>query len=119
MTACTWRSQTRLLAGAHLLQAVALLGPSSRAVRRLTRDQNTPPTWILRVLGARILLQAAPEAVAPQRGLLQLGIGVDLIHATSMLAAARTWPTYRRAALISAASAAASAMAGGFIVTRR
>lgn len=85
-------------------------------MRSVTGRHGAPPGWIVRVLGARLLAQAAPEAIRPSRRLLRLGLVVDLTHAASMLAAARIWPRYRRAALASAASAAASAVAGALIV---
>jgi hypothetical protein len=39
--------------------------------------------------------------------------GIDVLHALTMLAAARIWPQYRRAALTSAAVAGVSAALAG------
>jgi hypothetical protein len=101
----------RLLAGTHLGQAVVLLAQPPDVLRRITGDDGVPPAWIVRVLGARILIQAVPEAISPSPNVLRLGVVVDLVHAASMLAAARVWPRYRRAALASSGSAGASAVA--------
>ena len=106
----------RLLAGAHLGQAAVLLAQPQSVLRAITGDHGTPPSWIVRVLGARILLQAGLETASPSSTILRLGIAVDLTHVASMLAAARIWPRYRRAALASAGSATASALAGALIV---
>jgi hypothetical protein len=111
------QSWARLLAGAHLGQAAVLLTqPSGGLVRGIAGDRGLPPAWIVRVLGARILIQAAPEAISAHRMILRLGVFVDLTHAASMVTAARIWPRYRRAALASAASAGISGLAGALIV---
>jgi hypothetical protein len=109
----------RLLAGAHLGQAVVLLAQPPGVLRRITGDHGVPPAWIVRVLGARILIQAVPEAVSPTPNVLRLGVVVDLAHAASMLAAARVWPRYRRAAMVSAGSAGASAVASALLIRAR
>jgi hypothetical protein len=110
---------TRLLAGAHLGQAVALLVQPPGVLRSITGRGSAPPAWIVRVLGARLLAQATSEVIAPGRNLLRLGVLVDLTHAASMLIAARVWPRYRRAALASAGSAGVSALAGALLVRGR
>lgn len=65
--------------------------------------------------GCPDLAQGAAESLRPRRDVLVLGVAVDLAHAASMVAAATVWPHYRRAALISAGSAATSAVVGGFL----
>lgn len=119
MTTPDRRGGTRVLAGVHLGQAALLLAQPPGFLRSITGDHGVPPAWIVRALGARLLVQAAPEAIRPSRALLRLGVLVDLLHAASMLAAARIWPRYRRAALASAGSAAASALAGALLVRGR
>jgi hypothetical protein len=109
----------RVLAGAHLGQAVVLLAQPPGVLRGLAGDRGVPPAGIVRVLGARLLVQAAPEALCASRTILRLGVVVDVVHAASMLAAARVWPRYRRVALVSAGSAAVSALAGAAIVRGR
>ena len=108
------RGATRVLAAAHSAQA-ALLLVQPAAVLRLVADQDVPPSWIVRLLGVRILAQGAAEFVRPRRDVLVLGVVVDLAHAASMVAAATVWPHYRRAALSSAGSAAASAVVGAVL----
>ncbi len=119
MTTPDRRRRARLLAGAHVAQAALLLAQPPGVLRRISGDEGVPPAWIVRVLGARILVQAAPEAISPGPTVLRLGILVDLVHAASMLAAERIWPRYRRAALASAASAGLSALAGVLLVRGR
>lgn len=119
MTTPDRRGGARLLAGAHLGQAALLLAQPPGVLRTITGDHGVPPAWIVRVLGVRLLAQAAPEAIRPHRTLLRLGVLVDLVHAASMLAAARIWPRYRRAALASAGSAGASALAGALLARGR
>jgi hypothetical protein len=113
------RRGARLLARVHLGQAVVLLAQPPGVLRRITGDYGVPPAWIVRVLGARILIQAVAEAVSPSRNILRVGLVVDLTHAASMLAAAQVWPRYRRAALASAGGAGASIVAGALLVRAR
>lgn len=108
----------RMLAGTHLLQAAALLGQPGRVADAVSGGVGTVPSWIMRVLGIRIATQAAVELLWPGRTLLRFGVGVDLTHAASMLAAAQLLPVYRRAALASAAAAAVSAASGAVTAQR-
>ncbi len=67
--------------------------------------------WVVRVLGARLLVQHATVLVAPDPRVVRLGAAVDLLHAASVLpvlASAR----YGRAAGLSGAVAAGSAVVG-------
>lgn len=118
MTAPEQQRLARLLGGCHLGQAAVLLAQPQALLRAITDDHEAPPSWIIRVLGVRMLLQAASETLRPRPNVLCLGVAVDLTHAASMLAAAWIWPRYRRVALASAGSAAASALAGTLIVRR-
>jgi hypothetical protein len=72
----------------------------------------TPPVWILRLLGIRMLIQGLAEIAAPRRRTFQICAAIDVAHAMSMVGAARIWPAYRRAALQSAAAAGVSALLG-------
>lgn len=72
----------------------------------------TPSTWIIRLLGLRTLVQGLMQLTRPQRTTFAVCAAVDLTHAASMLLAAQAWPTYRRAALLSAAGAGLSAVVG-------
>lgn len=106
------RRGARLLAAAHVTQAAVLLVQPAGLLAAIVGDEGLPPSWIVRVLGLRTLGQGFAEGVRPTRDVLRVGVGVDLVHAASMLAAARLWPRYRRAALTSAGSAGASALVG-------
>lgn len=106
------RRRHRALAGAHLVQAAVLLAQPPAVLRVIAGGHDVPPSWIVRVLGIRTLAQGLVDSIRPSRRLLRVGVAVDLTHAASMLAAARVWPAYRRAALTSAGSAAASAIVG-------
>jgi hypothetical protein len=83
----------------QVLDAVAPAFPRERA-------------WLVRALGARMLVQHAVVLVRPEPAVLTSGAALDVLHAASMLpfvASAR----YGRAARISAAVALASAVLAG------
>ena len=80
---------------------------AAAAARRTRRGQG--PGWAATAAGHR---GADPARTAVLIG----GLAVDVLHATSMVAAAVIWPGYRRAALTSAAVAGASAVAGALIL---
>ena len=65
----------------------------------------------LRFLGARHVATGVTQVVLPNR-FQPLEIGVDLIHTATMLALAALDPPRRRPALVTAAVASASAVAG-------
>jgi hypothetical protein len=106
------RRGCRLLAAFHLVQGALLLVQPTAVVRAVAGDAGTPPSWIVRILGVRTLTQSAAEGLSPTPDVMRVGVAVDLAHATSMLVAARVWPRYRRAALISAGAAGISAVLG-------
>jgi len=104
-------------AGTAVLGAAMLIRP--RAVAGLVSSgASSPSPVIVQVLGARQLLQGVAVMARPGRRLLLTGSVVDVLHAGSMLAAARWWPRYRQPALTSAAMAAGSAVVGGLISRR-
>jgi hypothetical protein len=102
--------------GPKLVRAQVALGTTlliaPRPTTRRVVGGALPPEWTLRLLAARTLTQGVVEIVSPHRRTFQAGAAVDGAHAMTMLAAARIWPTYRRAALLSAATATISAVAG-------
>jgi hypothetical protein len=63
---------------------------------------------VARVLGARMLVQAAADHLFGAR-VRRLGIAVDLAHAASMVPVAVRWPEHRRTAVVSATAAAGTA----------
>jgi len=67
---------------------------------------------IARVLGARLLLQAALDATSGVggRAVRDLDPAVELTHAASMVPVAAIWPRHRRSASVSAALATGIAL---------
>ena len=61
--------------------------------------------WLVRVLGARLLVQHGAVLVAPGRRLVRIGSAVDLLHAASMVPFVAS-PHYGRAARTSGGLAA-------------
>ena len=103
----TTRSVSAVLA---VWGAVQLVAPES-TVRTLTPDVPEPRAWIVRVLGARTVLQHVLVLAHPTRRVVLTGSAVDALHAASMVPLVLCWPRYRRPALVSGASATASALA--------
>jgi hypothetical protein len=65
-------------------------------------DRDDPATQVVtRVLGARLVLQAATDLVVGRR-IRGVEVAVDLTHAASMLPVAAHWPSHRRTATVSA-----------------
>jgi hypothetical protein len=89
---------------------LALLVVPDGVVRALAPGPVRPPLPLVRLLGARVLVQELAVLCAPNRRLVLLGAAVDGVHAASMVAAALHWPRMRRAATVSALSAAGSAV---------
>lgn len=73
---------------------------------------------VVQALGGRDLVQAAVCAVHPTAATFRLGVGVDLLHAASMVALAMVDPKYRRVATTQALTATAFAVAG-MVTSRR
>ena len=90
--------------------AVQLAAPGGCA-RTLTPGAPVPAAWLVRVLGARLVLQHALVLARPTRGIVLAGAAVDVLHAASMVPAALRWREYRRPAAVSAGSALTSALA--------
>jgi hypothetical protein len=67
---------------------------------------------VLRVLGARQLLQSAATAPVPTGAVAALGAAVDALHAGTCVGFAAVWPRWRRVALTEAVIATALAAAG-------
>ncbi len=95
--------------------ALALLRPR-RVAGLASGGGSAPDTPVVRILGARQLLQGGVLVIRPAPLLVIGGLVVDVLHAASMVAAAVIWPGYRRAALASAAVAGTSAVAGALIL---
>lgn len=70
------------------------------------------PRWLILVLGVRSLLQGVVLTATPTPTVLVVGALVDATHAASMTPVIADSPRYRRAATISALTAAMSAGTG-------
>jgi hypothetical protein len=103
----------RLLATARCGWAVFLLCCPDRPVRTLTGITPTEhDRLILRVLGARQLVQAAISLVRPSHRVLTAGSAVDALHAATCLGLVAFDVRWRRGGLIGALDATAFALAG-------
>lgn len=65
---------------------------------------------VVRVLGLREIVQATTFAPRPSRPVSMLGLGIDGLHASTMLVLAAASPKWRRAALTSATIAGVFAL---------
>lgn len=68
-----------------------------------------PPEVVVRVLGARRVAQHLVVGATSSVTIAWAAVATDVLHAASVVAGARLWPTYRRAQLTSAAIATTSA----------
>jgi len=88
---------------------MALLAAPAGAVRAVTGGGPVPPERVVRVLGARRIVQHLLVGRTSSAAIAWVSVATDLLHSASMVAAARVWPEYRRAQLTSAGIAAGSA----------
>jgi hypothetical protein len=83
----------------------ALLIAPDRLLSLFGGERSAPVIMAMRVLGFRHVLEAvvmvAEDDPRPPRWM----IAIDLVHAVSMVGVAASWPSVRRDALLSAASA--------------
>lgn len=102
-----------LLPAVRVAWGAVLLATPTRVLRVFARDDRpeSRAVIVLRVLGARHLLQAALESVAPRPAVLWLAAGTDSIHAVTALALAVLDARWRRGALVDAAIAGAFGVA--------
>jgi hypothetical protein len=100
---------TTALAGAGTLLATGRLAAG-------TKNRTRAPAGIVVALGLRQLAQGTVVAVAPTSEVVAGATAIDVLHGTSMVAAALFFPRYRRAAVLAAGTAAASAGVGGAIL---
>jgi hypothetical protein len=87
----------------------ALLVSPSAVARAVAGRTQAPPEPVVRVLGARRIVQHLLVAGTTSRVVAWGSVGTDVLHAGSMIAAARIWPEYRRAELTSAGIAVLAA----------
>lgn len=108
----------RWLSAGRAAFAIGLLTRPGRLAGAASLGGPLPPTWLIRLLGARMLVQSGLELVDTDRPVTELGVAVDAVHAASMLAVASRSRHYRRVTLASAVAATASAGVG-LVVLRR
>ena len=100
--------RTAALVGAGA--GLVLLVRPEEALARLAPEYPRERRWVVRVLGARLLVQHAAVLAAPRPPVLRASAGVDLLHAATMLPLLGS-PRYGRAARVSGAAAAACGVA--------
>lgn len=98
----------RTVSGALAVWGAVQVAAPVRLLAALGADRPAPPLAVVRILGVRMLAQHVAVLASPRRPLVLGSAAVDTLHGASMLAAAVVWPRYRRAALVSAATAFAS-----------
>lgn len=107
----TARRISRLHAAAGITTGLALLISPQRVVGLLAPEFPRERRWLVRALGARVLVQDAAVLVRPEPAVVAAGAAVDVLHALSMLPFLRS-ARYGRAARISGAVSAGAAVAG-------
>ena len=95
----------RIPAAAGLVAGAALLSRPDDVLARLAPEYPRERRWVVRLLGARLLVQHAAVLAAPRPAVLRAAAGIDLLHAATMLPLLRS-RRYGRAARISGAVAA-------------
>lgn len=109
MTGTPPRTAVRALAAVEGIAGLALLARPDDVVRTVAPRSAQPPRWVVRLLGARQLLQAGVIAAVPTRTVLGFSAAIDGLHAASMVPAGLRWPALRRSATVSGGAAAAFA----------
>lgn len=115
-TARASRGLIRVLGGLTAALGTGLLLQPHRLARRICGSQDVPNDVVLRVLGAREVVQGVAQIAYPKKDLVVSCIAVDALHVLSMLVLAAVWPSYRRAALASATMAGISVGAGAALL---
>lgn len=105
-------ARIRLLAAMSGALGATLLVRPEAVAKASSGPDAVPRAWIVRVLGARMLVQAALQAARPDRRLVDAGVAVDASHSASMVALAAVSRRYRRPASLSAAVAGISTALG-------
>jgi hypothetical protein len=114
-TVSTGARVVRILATVRCLGAAVLIARPDAVGRAVCGSETVPAAWIIRLLGARLLGQGAAELGWPTRTVVLGGSLVDATHGASMVAATALFPSYRRAAVASAAVAGVSAALGAAV----
>ncbi len=104
-------ARTRAVSAVLGAGGLTMLVAPSWVVGHLSLGRSAPSSLIVRVLGARSLVQHALIIARPTRQAVQVGAVFDGLHAASMAPAAALWPRFRQAAGVSAGFAVLSAVA--------
>ena len=102
----------RLAAVPWAIGGAAMLLLPRKTTRWVCAGGPEPDLRVVRVLGARLVVQSAVTLVRPTREVVLAGAGLDLLHAASMGAARLAFPRLVRPIGVSAASSVAAALAG-------
>jgi hypothetical protein len=95
----------RALAVVRFLLAFVLVARPAHVGRAVAgNDAGPPPSWLVRVLGGRLLVESLAELARPTPPVVRVGAAVDAAHAASMLVLSVA-PSHRRAVLTSGAVA--------------
>jgi hypothetical protein len=111
------RRLTRLLAGLGVASGIALIARPQQVIDRLAPAFPASRLPLVRVLGARLLVQHGVALAVPDRRLVRVGSALDLLHAASMVPFLAS-PLYGRAARLSGALAAAYSSAALAVAPR-
>ena len=106
------RAIIRTISAGSGLVGLAMVVEPARVTRLVSANRSEPPTWVVRLLGGRLVAQHALVLARPAHGTVLAGAVVDVLHAASMVAVAAVGRRYRRPAAVSAAAAAVSAAVG-------
>jgi hypothetical protein len=102
------RLYTALQAGV----GTVLLAAPRLAAAAVSGPERLPPLALVRVLGARLLVQAGFLVAQPTENVVNCETAVEAMHGTSMLLAAYLLPRNRRTALAAARVAGCLVLSG-------
>jgi hypothetical protein len=105
------RARTRAVSAVLGLGGAAMVVAPQWVVAHLAPGRGAPRSWLVRVLGARTVVQSGLLLASPTRPAVQAGAAVDALHAASMVPAWLLFPRYRKAAAVSGAVGLASVLA--------
>jgi len=108
----------RLALGTLALARPDTLTRWSRCERSEARNHDAHVRLVVRVLGARYVVQSLGGRWLHRAWVPEADAAVDLVHAASMVALAAVAPRHRRLALASAAAATAFAVADATPILR-
>ncbi|TQN42250.1 hypothetical protein FHU33_1645 [Blastococcus colisei] len=112
------RAVTRAMVGAGAASGAVLLARPQRVVDAVAPAFPSDRLWLVRALGARLVVQHGAVLVSASPRLVRLSSAVDLVHAASMVPFVAS-PRYGRAARISGGVAAAYAAVALGVAPRR